>query len=98
MLTIDTSEPHWQEDWAKSSTGVDHSFEAVGAAQTLNNAIDLVKRGGSVTLVGNAAPSGVIDFQKIVLKELLRSDAMPVPTSTKSHRLMADKSGCVRHR
>ena len=50
--------------------GADHTFEVVGAAPTTNNAIDFAKRGGTVTLVGNAAPSGQINFQKIVLKEL----------------------------
>ncbi|MDI9505676.1 MAG: galactitol-1-phosphate 5-dehydrogenase [Bacillota bacterium] len=97
MLTIDTSEPHWQEDWAKVfPQGVDHSFEAVGAAQTLNNAIDLVKRGGSVTLVGNAAPSGVIDFQKIVLKELLLIGCYACANEYEvALRLMADKKADV---
>lgn len=48
----------------------DHAFEAVGAAATLNTAIDCVRTGGTVTVVGNAVARGEIAFQKIVLKEL----------------------------
>lgn len=50
--------------------GADHTFEAVGAGMTVNNALEYVKRGGTVTLVGNAVPSAQIDIQKVVLKEL----------------------------
>ncbi|MGI6689446.1 MAG: zinc-dependent alcohol dehydrogenase [Christensenellales bacterium] len=50
--------------------GADHVFEAVGAAETINSTLDIAKRGGTVTLIGNAAPRGNINFQKIVLKEL----------------------------
>lgn len=48
----------------------DHAFEAVGAAATINTAIDCVRKGGTVTIVGNAAACGEIAFQQIVLKEL----------------------------
>lgn len=69
--TFNTAGSGWREAFrARWPQGVDHAFEAVGAAEPVNNAIDLSRRGGSVTLVGNAAPSGQIDFQKIVLKEL----------------------------
>lgn len=48
----------------------DHTFEAVGAATTLNTAIACSRKGGTVTVVGNAAACGEIAFQQIVLKEL----------------------------
>jgi threonine dehydrogenase-like Zn-dependent dehydrogenase len=50
--------------------GADIVFEAVGFGATVNSSLALAKRGGTVTLVGNAAPHADIDFQKIVLNEL----------------------------
>lgn len=50
--------------------GADVVFEAVGIGATVENALDLVRRGGSVTLVGNAQPRADLGMQKIVLKEL----------------------------
>lgn len=50
--------------------GADRVFEAVGIHHTLNSALDYVRKGGTVTVVGNAMPNGDIAFQKIVLKEL----------------------------
>jgi L-iditol 2-dehydrogenase len=53
-----------------SGRGTDISFEAVGKAETVNAAIDLVRKGGKVVLVGNISP--VVDFplQKVVTGEL----------------------------
>ena len=69
--TINTSDSDWREKVkALYPKGADHTFEVVGAGVTVNYALDLAKRGGTITLVGNAAPSAQIDFQKIVLKEL----------------------------
>ena len=48
----------------------DHVFEVVGATATVQLAIDLVKKGGSVTLVGNLAPEVVLPLQKVVTGEL----------------------------
>jgi threonine dehydrogenase-like Zn-dependent dehydrogenase len=50
--------------------GADIVFEAVGFGPTVNIALSTVKKGGIVTLVGNAAPRADIDFQKIVLNEV----------------------------
>jgi L-iditol 2-dehydrogenase len=53
-----------------SRRGADISFEAVGKSETVNLAIDLVRKGGKVVLVGNTSP--VVDFplQKVVTGEL----------------------------
>ena len=48
----------------------DHSFEVVGATPTVNLAVGLVKKGGSVTLVGNLAPEVQLPLQKVVTGEL----------------------------
>jgi L-iditol 2-dehydrogenase len=50
--------------------GADYAFEVVGISPAVNTGIDVVKKGGSVTLVGNL--SAKIDFplQSVVTREL----------------------------
>ena len=50
--------------------GADISYEAVGKSETVNMAIDYIRKGGKTVLVGNISP--VIDFplQKVVTNEL----------------------------
>lgn len=50
--------------------GADASFEVVGAAAPLRTAIACVRRGGSVTLVGNLAPQVELPLQTVVTGEL----------------------------
>ncbi len=50
--------------------GADHAFEVVGMDPTLRTAIDSVRKGGTVTLVGNLKP--VVDFplQEVVTRQI----------------------------
>jgi L-iditol 2-dehydrogenase len=50
--------------------GVDASFEVVGMSPTLKTAIDCVRKGGSVTLVGNLKPQVDLPLQLIVTRQL----------------------------
>jgi 2-desacetyl-2-hydroxyethyl bacteriochlorophyllide A dehydrogenase len=50
--------------------GADLSFEAVGLSDTVNIAIESVRKGGKVVLVGNIAPSIDFPLQKVVTREL----------------------------
>ena len=50
--------------------GVDIAVEVVGATPTLQTAIDVTRRGGSVTLVGNLAPKVEFAMQAAVTREL----------------------------
>ena len=50
--------------------GVDVAFEAVGIAPTLDLAIRCLRKGGSLTLVGNLAPAAEFPFQAVVTREL----------------------------
>jgi len=50
--------------------GVDVVVEAVGATQTIALAIDSVKKGGSVVLVGNITPEVSIHLQKVVSRQI----------------------------
>ncbi|MDD5017251.1 MAG: galactitol-1-phosphate 5-dehydrogenase [Eubacteriales bacterium] len=53
-----------------SGKGVDIAFEAVGIASTVKAAINCVKKGGIITLVGNVTPTIDIPLQSLVNKEL----------------------------
>jgi len=50
--------------------GVDVVFEAVGRDETVTTAIDCVRKGGTVTLVGNIAPQVSVPLQKIVTRQI----------------------------
>jgi L-iditol 2-dehydrogenase len=50
--------------------GVDVVFEAVGRNETIAAAIDAVRKGGTVTLIGNIAPEIALPLQKVVSREI----------------------------
>jgi L-iditol 2-dehydrogenase len=50
--------------------GVDVVLEAVGRAETVAGAIDCVRKGGKVTLVGNIAPEVPLPLQKVVTRQI----------------------------
>ncbi len=50
--------------------GADVAFEVVGVSETVNSAISCVRRGATVTLVGNLAPRAEIPLQVVVTQQL----------------------------
>lgn len=50
--------------------GVDRVFEAVGATAPIKTAISIVRKGGSVTLIGNISPTAEIPLQAVVSRQL----------------------------
>lgn len=48
----------------------DHAFEVVGHAQTVAAAVRSVRKGGSVTLVGNLSPEVPLPLQAVVSREI----------------------------
>lgn len=50
--------------------GVDAAFEVVGLSKTIKTAIECVRKGGSITLVGNLAPQVDLPLQAVVTREL----------------------------
>ena len=50
--------------------GADVAFEAVGIDPTVQTAIDSVRRGGTITLVGNLTPNVNLPLQKVVTQQL----------------------------
>jgi L-iditol 2-dehydrogenase len=53
-----------------AGVGVDISVEAVGSNPTVNAAIESVRKGGSVVLVGNISPEVTLPLQKVVTRQL----------------------------
>jgi len=51
-------------------SGVDLVLEAVGREETIAAAIDSVRKGGTVTLVGNLAPQILLPLQKVVSRQI----------------------------
>lgn len=48
----------------------DHSFEVVGITPTITTAVEVLDRGGTVTLVGNLDPTVEVPLQKLVNREI----------------------------
>lgn len=50
--------------------GVDVALEAVGRNETVAAAIDAVRKGGTVTLIGNVTPEVTLPLQKVVSRQI----------------------------
>lgn len=50
--------------------GADVVLEAVGSAATVRSAIEMVRKGGAVTLVGNVAPEVPLPLQMVVSRQI----------------------------
>jgi L-iditol 2-dehydrogenase len=50
--------------------GADVALEAVGRKETIATAIDCVRKGGTVTLIGNITPTVEIHLQKVVSRQI----------------------------
>ena len=53
-----------------NNRGADISFEAVGKSESVNIAIDIIRKGGKTVLVGNISPTINFPLQKVVTREL----------------------------
>jgi L-iditol 2-dehydrogenase len=51
-------------------TGVDAALEAVGIDATVRAAVDAVRKGGTVTLIGNVTPEVTLPLQKAVTRQI----------------------------
>jgi L-iditol 2-dehydrogenase len=55
---------------ATDGRGADVAFEAVGAARPIATAVECLRKGGALTLIGNVTPKVDVDLQAIVTREL----------------------------
>lgn len=53
-----------------SGRGADMVFEAVGSEDTVSTAVASVRKGGTVTLVGNLSPSVTMPLQSVVTRQI----------------------------
>ncbi len=53
-----------------SGGGVDVALEAVGSSATIKTAVESVRKGGAVTLIGNIAPTAEIPLQIVVSRQI----------------------------
>jgi (R,R)-butanediol dehydrogenase/meso-butanediol dehydrogenase/diacetyl reductase/L-iditol 2-dehydrogenase len=71
-IAFDPSDPELEKKIKDISAGrgVDHVIEAVGATAPIKTALSLVRKGGSVTLVGNISPNVEIPLQSVVTRQI----------------------------
>lgn len=50
--------------------GADVAFEAVGATEPIHTAVQAVRKGGAVTLIGNITPKVELPLQQVVTREI----------------------------
>ena len=50
--------------------GADVAFEVVGVSEAVATAIDSVRKGATVTLVGNLSPNAAFPLQKVVTQQI----------------------------
>jgi len=53
-----------------NGVGADSVFDAVGRAKTVQESIDSVRKGGTVTLIGNISPEVPLPLQKVVSRQI----------------------------
>lgn len=53
-----------------ANRGVDIVFEVVGISETINQSIDLLRKGGSLTIIGNLSNTIELPLQKVVTRQL----------------------------
>ncbi len=75
--------------------GVDAVFEAVGREETIAAGIDCVRKGGTVTLVGNISPAISLPLQKVVSRQIrLQGSCASAGEYPEAMRLIA--SGAIK--
>jgi L-iditol 2-dehydrogenase len=76
----------------KYAGGVDHVFEAVGVGPTVKTAVAAVRKGGTVTLVGNIAKEVELPLQAVVTRQIrLQGSAASAGEYSRAIELLASK-------
>jgi L-iditol 2-dehydrogenase len=77
--------------------GVDVVLEAVGRAETVVASIECVRRGGTVTLIGNIQPEVPLPLQRVVTREVrLQGSCSSAGEYTEAIRLMSNGAITVK--
>jgi L-iditol 2-dehydrogenase len=75
-ILSDESDPLAQIRAATTADGADAAFEAVGISATVSLAVESVRKGGSVVLVGNISPRVELPLQTVVTRQLTLSGSV----------------------
>ena len=87
--------------------GADAVFDAVGRAKTVAESIESVRKGGTVTLIGNIEPEVVLPLQKVVSRQIRIQGTtlrLGIPASDRTDfkwpysRASSDHHGCAARR
>jgi L-iditol 2-dehydrogenase len=70
ILKADSADPAEAVRRLSGGRGVDAAFEVVGVASTVKAAVACVRKGGSVTLVGNLEPKVELPLQAVVTRQI----------------------------
>jgi L-iditol 2-dehydrogenase len=82
----------WQ---LNNGIGVDVVVEAVGRNETVGGAVDSVRKGGTVVLVGNISPEVTLPLQKVVTRQIrLQGSCASAGEYPRAMELLA--SGAIR--
>ena len=77
--------------------GVDHVFEAVGIGATVKTAVAAVRKGGTITLIGNIAPQVELPLQAVVTRQIrLQGSAASSGEYPRAIELLASRQIDVR--
>lgn len=80
-----------------SGRGVDVVLEAVGRAETVVASIECVRRGGTVTLIGNIQPEVPLPLQRVVTREVrLQGSCASAGEYNEAIRLMSEGAITVK--
>jgi L-iditol 2-dehydrogenase len=76
---------------ATEGQGVDLAIECVGRDETVRGAVDSVRKGGAVTLVGNIRPEVTLPLQKVVSRQIrLQGSAASAGEYTRAIELLGN--------
>jgi L-iditol 2-dehydrogenase len=75
--------------------GVDVVFEAVGRNETVAGAIDSVRKGGTVVLIGNITPEVKLPLQKVVSRQI-RLQGTAASSGEYPHAIELMRTGAIR--
>jgi L-iditol 2-dehydrogenase len=82
---------------ARFPAGVDHVFEAVGIGTTVKTAVAAVRKGGTVTLVGNIAKEVELPLQAVVTRQIrIQGSAASAGEYPRAIELLASRQIDVR--
>jgi L-iditol 2-dehydrogenase len=70
VINAKTADPAAELSRLTDGAGVDVAMEAVGSTATIKTAIENVRKGGTVVLIGNIAPMAEIPLQVVVSRQL----------------------------